>query len=415
MKLLTIGTLFLLLVNCQSPKAPQVQFWVGAASESINPPLGSFIAGDQLNRKFEGLHDSLFAKAVVISNGEHTMAIVTLDCIGLLYPEVMRIRQLSAQLTQNLLLPSNHVIVASNHIHSGPDVVGIWGPNQWTSGVDTAYLSHLITVAARQVQKAALQIQAANASFAVGTHGFEWVHNISKPSEIDRSLTTLAFTDQNGNNIATLTNFACHPTFYDAVHDVISADYVGAFYQKMASAKTGEHLFLQGSIGGWVQPDKEDQSFDVGTKRGAGLADATLMLLKQASPLEGTAIDFNFVKFELPVTNPAWQQLAELGILTLPITQVVKSEIAWFRIGAAEFITHPGETPPTYALQSKEWMGSQPTFVIGLGLDAIGYILTPEFFHNEEIPNAPYLTGMSLGESTGPIVLEKIREAIPIE
>ena len=132
MKLLTIGTLFLLLVNCQSPKAPQVQFWVGAASESINPPLGSFIAGDQLNRKFEGLHDSLFAKAVVISNGEHTMAIVTLDCIGLLYPEVMRIRQLSAQLTQNLLLPSNHVIVASNHIHSGPDVVGIWGPNQWT-------------------------------------------------------------------------------------------------------------------------------------------------------------------------------------------------------------------------------------------------------------------------------------------
>ena len=49
-------------------------------------------------------------------------------------------------------------------------------------------------------------------------------------------------------------------TFLDAVHTVVSSDYVGAFYNSMSSQMPGEHLFLQGAIGGWVQPDKGDNN-----------------------------------------------------------------------------------------------------------------------------------------------------------
>jgi hypothetical protein len=51
--------------------------WVGASETEVNPRPGAFIAGHTLNRKFTGLHDSLFAKAVVISDLRNTVAILT--------------------------------------------------------------------------------------------------------------------------------------------------------------------------------------------------------------------------------------------------------------------------------------------------------------------------------------------------
>ena len=58
-------------------------------------------------------------------------------------------------------------------------------------------------------------------------------------------------------------------------------------------------------------------------------------------------------------------------------------------------------------------MDEGPKFVIGLGLDAMGYILKPEYFDPEnDLPHAEYLTRMSPGKEAGPLVLEKIEKLI---
>lgn len=52
---------------------------VGASSATINPQIGAYIAGDKQDRKFTGIHDNLYVKAVVISYGRESVAILTLD------------------------------------------------------------------------------------------------------------------------------------------------------------------------------------------------------------------------------------------------------------------------------------------------------------------------------------------------
>ncbi|MCA0932384.1 neutral/alkaline non-lysosomal ceramidase N-terminal domain-containing protein [Lutimonas saemankumensis] len=389
------------------------EFWAGASSESINPDVGMFIAGDKPNRRFTGIHDSLYAKAVVVRKDNEILALVTLDCIGLLYPDTQRIRKKTLEIINDTLIKPERIIVTSNHVHSGPDVVGIWGPNQLESGVDSVYMNRMIEATAMQVKKAFESMKPANIFSASGEFGEEWVSNICEPEEIDRALEVIQFSDISGRSIATLTNFACHPTFYDAVQNEVSADYVGAYYEDLSKSMEGEHMFFQGAIGGWVQPLKEDQSFEVGQKRGEELSKEVQRLLKEKQELVHNDIDFRNEVFELPVSNPGWAQLSAAGVIKRDISSTTKTEMAWFKIGEAQFITHPGETPPAFSFASKNFMDKGPKFVIGLGLDAMGYILKPEYFDPESsLPHAEYLTRMSPGREAGPLILEKIEKLI---
>ena len=47
----------------------QSKLQIGTAEAVINPPIGSFIAGDKQNRKFTGVLDSLYFKVVVLYDG----------------------------------------------------------------------------------------------------------------------------------------------------------------------------------------------------------------------------------------------------------------------------------------------------------------------------------------------------------
>ena len=67
------------LCSClKSNEAIQPGLKVGVSVAPINPEIGAFIAGDKQNRKFTGIHDSLFVKAVVFSHGSETIS-CTLD------------------------------------------------------------------------------------------------------------------------------------------------------------------------------------------------------------------------------------------------------------------------------------------------------------------------------------------------
>ena len=72
---------FLLACCLLVPCALTAQWEVGAASAPINPEPGAFIAGHSHDRKFTGVHDNLYVKAVVVSGREGSIAIITVDCI----------------------------------------------------------------------------------------------------------------------------------------------------------------------------------------------------------------------------------------------------------------------------------------------------------------------------------------------
>lgn len=407
-KLILMFSVLLVSVACQQKKSNEPGLRAGVSAAPINPPIGAFIAGDKQNRKFTAVHDSLFAKAVVFSHGNEQVAIVTLDCIGLLYPDLLRIRKKASEICG---FPEARIVVSSTHTHSGPDVVGIWGSDYEHPGVDTAYMNFLVNTAATQVKVAMESQQEVTAVTAETTFGEPWVQNICL-EEIDRSVTILQLRNNDGKPVVTLSNFACHPTFLDARFSHVSADYVNGYYKQMKSQTGAEALFLQGAIGGWVQPEDGEGSFDKAFKRGSELSRAVMLALQNASPLKSTEISFVSKRIAFPVENEAWKQLSAIGTIKREIQDSVQTEITWFALGDAQFATHPGETAPYYGLETKRLMGSGPRFVLGLSNDALGYILKPTFFEDKTIPHSEYLTSMSVGKPTGPLLMEQLRSII---
>lgn len=387
--------------------------YAGAASTTVSPAPGAFIAGDARNRKFAGTHDDLFVKAAVISDGAQDIALVAVDCIGLVRQDIEAIRQRGAALAGRASLPPERIVVASTHTHCGPDVVGIWGPDETTSGKDPAYMDGLIQTAAEQIARACGALRPATARCGTSSSPLAWVQNICEPGLLDPTLTVLQFRDEGGDSIVTLTNFACHPTVMDGITDQVSSDYVAGFYRAMGEAAGGEHLFLQGAIGGWVQPDKTGRSFALADQYGASVAARAMEALAGATEIAEGEIAFSRKTFTVPLANEGFRALAAAGVIDLPATDRIETEVAWFRVGPVQFATHPGETSPAYSQQTRALMGTGPIFVLGLTLDALGYILKPEYFDEGGYPHGEYLTGMSVGPQTGPAMMDALRAIIP--
>lgn len=384
----------------------------GAAEAVINPPDGSFLAGYDQNRRSTGVHDDLFVKAVVVANRLNALALVTIDCIGLPYPVVQQIRDAVELRLPPDVFNADQIIVSSTHTHSGPDVIGIWGMDMAHTGTDSAYNRFLVKTAADVIEKAWKQRHPVVVKYAETIFGKGWVENISDSTEIDRTATILQFATPGGKNIATLTNFACHPTFLGRENTLVSADFPSGFYKQMKKSTGGVNLYLQGAIGGWVQPEKVARTFEDAEKKGAMLAGAVTTALQQAKKLEGTDISFASRRFEMPVDNKTFLQLADAGVIKRDMGEGTPTEIVWFNIGNATFATHPGETSPLYGLATKKMMSREgPKCVLGLGQDELGYIIKPGFFEpGTTLYATPYLTSMSPGREAGAVMMQMLKE-----
>jgi len=79
----------------------------------------------------------------------------------------------------------------------------------------------------------------------------------------------------------------------------------------MAEALPGEHLFLQGAIGGWVQPVKGERTFALAERYGASLAEAAREALASAEPALQPRLEFRRQPFEIALENPGFLPSAD--------------------------------------------------------------------------------------------------------
>ncbi len=229
--------LSILVLFLATEKVASQQFLVGAAQRNINPNgMTLYLAGGNPNRPFTEVHDSLFVKALFISDRQSDLIILSFDCIGLLYPELKKIREKVKSTFPSF--PIDHIVMSSTHTHAGPDVVGIWGKDLGHSGVNENHMKLIIERASEAIDDAIKNKVKAKAFFAQGSFGEDWVKNISEPLELDREVSILQFKDQKGNNLATITNFACHPTIMDDATTMASAEHVLArIHRRMGTTR----------------------------------------------------------------------------------------------------------------------------------------------------------------------------------
>lgn len=90
---------------------------VGAAQVEITPPRGMRMCGYFFERLNTGTHDPLWAKALVLRQGEVSAALVFCDLIGVPRTVTQRARRDAAIKTG---IPAENILVAATHSHTGP-------------------------------------------------------------------------------------------------------------------------------------------------------------------------------------------------------------------------------------------------------------------------------------------------------
>ena len=95
-----------------------------------------WLAGFHISRPAQSVLDKLWARAMVIETGDVSMALCVIDMIGFGNDEVIATRKLIQEKYPEL----DYVVISSTHVHSAPDLMGMWGPSEFVRGVNNEYM-----------------------------------------------------------------------------------------------------------------------------------------------------------------------------------------------------------------------------------------------------------------------------------
>lgn len=229
----------------------QAQLRAGAAKAVITPDIHKgkvYLAGFGHNRVATGVHDDLYVRCLALAAGTETVALCSADVIGLFYDDVQGIRkQANAQAPQ-----ISYLIVASTHVHEGPDTLGLYGPTPLETGIDESYLDWLDSRIAATAVEAVRSMQPARMELARDDHPLlALLQSVDRPPLVkDPYLFAMRLTAAaSGKPVAILVNWSDHPETLGRVNAEITADYPHWLCQYVETHLGGTAIFFNGSIG----------------------------------------------------------------------------------------------------------------------------------------------------------------------
>jgi len=365
-----------------------------------------------------GIHDDIYARCLVLNDGEKTIVFVALDLIGYYIDQVDWVR---TQVENQFGVEGDNVIIASTHTHSGPDTLGLWN---YPPGVNWPYMYYIRERIVETIGNALQNMQKARIKFASTT-----APGLMKNSRDQLPKYAVTYPDVElmkventaGGTIATMINFAGHPEVMWGDNLLMTSDYVGYLREYVEEALGGVAVFFNGACGGMVTPDVDEHTFEEAERIGKTLADATVKALKDAKFSREIGINVEKEIITIPLENPAFFGGLMYGILERPYPWyedgelgvgmgIMRTEVDVMQIGKAQMITMPGEVLPSIGHRLKRSMTGKYNFVIGLGNDELGYIIPEEEWDWTgwwEMPSGefPYFEGkyeesMSVGPTT---------------
>ncbi len=113
---ITISIIVAWSANAASDEPEKRLLRAGAAAVDISPPLGEMVVGGFVPFPAVKIHDPLYAKALVLENGQTQIAIVICDNLSIAREVYDASRELIAKETS---LPPKNILMAATHTHSG--------------------------------------------------------------------------------------------------------------------------------------------------------------------------------------------------------------------------------------------------------------------------------------------------------
>jgi len=186
-------------------------------------------------KPFSGVHDRLYARAVVIDNGIDTAALVSTDLVE--FGDTTLLRQ---RIQRELGIPADHILISATHDHNAPRAGPIqagtssaegrpYSPPSYIQLVDDAIVEALKQAQA-SLQPARVGVGRGRADVNIQRYGFDgkgW--NGADPDGVsDKSVWVVKLESQSGDTIALLMNYAVHSTVAGADNTLITGDLAGA-------------------------------------------------------------------------------------------------------------------------------------------------------------------------------------------
>ncbi|MEM7395195.1 MAG: hypothetical protein AAF492_22920, partial [Verrucomicrobiota bacterium] len=311
---------------------------VGFSRKKITPVLSNsvYLAGFDRNRVATAIHDDLWAMACVIDDGRTRIGIVTLDVIGFFHNDVVTVRK---RLSPTFKL--DYTVICSTHNHNGPDLLGLWGPSIWRTGVDSRYREQVIQGCITVLEEAAASLTpAAMKVFHIPTPSEGLVTDSRKPVVFDNDLRVMQFVSpSDGSTLGGITTWASHPETPWSNNTEITADFPGYYRDTLEQKVGGTHLYINGAIGGllnsgpevtvrdpYLKQDFREPSHEKARALGRNLADRVLRRLRdKARPEPNPLLS---VKADTITIS-----LANRGYLLAPMIGLVdRGQVGWKRL-----------------------------------------------------------------------------------
>lgn len=274
------------------------------AEVNITPPVGVSMCGFAARKgPSEAIHDELFARALVLDNGETQIAIVGADVIGFAPDLVNRIRGL---VERAVGISGDRVLLNGSHSHSGPTVMAF----RCMGDRDAAYEDVLCRKVAGAIAMTARDLMPASISHGrapvrIGHNRREMRdgrivlgHHPTGPEApwVD----VLRIDAASGEPMAVVFATAAHPVNLNALS--ISAEFPG-YAAEFVRENLAMPLFLQGCCGD-INCSPKDGTFEGSALLGTRLGAATLTAALHAEAVNGDGLAVDNRVVELPLMLP---------------------------------------------------------------------------------------------------------------
>lgn len=248
--------------------APQGTLSVGAARVDITPSADAALpmSGYRGRGPFQSIHDHIYARAIVLSDGTQDAAILSWELIGM--PDQVW-QDLSQRISTQLGIPADNIILAGEHVHSAPMPAGAYYKG---SPATVAYTSKLEDEAFEAVKEAKANLQPAR--FGLGTEkayvninrreyfpkeGGWWLgYNPNGPS--DKTVYVLKFESLSGAPIALFINYSVHGTVMGPHNLEVSGDLPGATSRFVEQFYEGKFVEDRTDAGWEMQLQPQDKA-----------------------------------------------------------------------------------------------------------------------------------------------------------
>lgn len=307
---------------------------------------GIFLAGFGSNRLATGCNDDIWARTIIIDDGSHKVAMVSVDLVGYLsYGTYYGFQRAEALVPSSLGIDT--FIYSSTHQHQGPDSMGLWGFQQFADGKWPRYLEFVDRMIARSIELAAepANMREAHAAYAATTdpvrspslQGLQVRTGCRPPWFFDEELRALRFVDGEGETIATVVNWSTHPESLEDRNTLVSSDFVHYIRERVEAELGGMAVYFSGALGaaeivgdtcvGGADPRHDDgtnefdRRDDIGVPRtqalGEIVGDAVVEMLEASPPLPLAGMRLDEVRYFGAGTNELFSFAMTAGILDL--------------------------------------------------------------------------------------------------